>query len=153
MDLEEVKKLIKIVEKSGIKEIEIEEDGKKIRISKGDGEVGQMQMGYAPVQHHMIPQAPSNAPSEAPKAEVDEKRYHDVTSQMVGTFYRAPSEDAAPFVKEGDVISAGQTLCIIEAMKLMNEIESDVSGRIVKIIPDNGAPVEFGEVLFKVEPV
>lgn len=157
MDIEEIKKLIKLVEKSGIRELEVEEGDKKVRISKYEGGEAFLRApaSYAPMQaHHVIPpaQASPAAPEEAGKAEAEEK-YHLVKSPMVGTFYLAPAEDAAPFVKEGDVVSAGQTLCIIEAMKLMNEIESDVSGRVVKILPENGAPVEYGETLFKVEPL
>ncbi|MBI3581115.1 MAG: acetyl-CoA carboxylase biotin carboxyl carrier protein [Nitrospinae bacterium] len=157
MDIEEIKKLIKLVEKSGIRELEVEEGGKKVRISKYEGGevVPRTPVSYAPMPaHHVIPPAQASpvSPEEAGKSEAEEK-YHLVKSPMVGTFYMAPAEDAAPFVKEGDVVSAGQTLCIIEAMKLMNEIESDVSGRVVKILPENGAPVEYGETLFKVEPL
>jgi acetyl-CoA carboxylase biotin carboxyl carrier protein len=157
MDLEEIKKLIKLVEKSGIRELEVEEGGKKIRITKSDGEgyYAPQPGNYVPLQaHHVIPPAQASAATadEAGKASADDK-YHQVKSPMVGTFYSSPAADAAPFVKEGDMVSAGQTLCIIEAMKLMNEIESDVSGRVVKILPENGAPVEYGETLFKVEPL
>jgi acetyl-CoA carboxylase biotin carboxyl carrier protein len=159
MDIEEIKKLVKLVEKSGIQELELEEKGQKIRISKGEsGGAGYalppQQYNYTPMQaHHVIPPAQASAGTqEADKAEAEEK-YHLVKSPMVGTFYRSPSEDAMPFVKEGDMVSAGQTLCIIEAMKLMNEIESDISGKVVKIMPENGVPVEYGETLFKVEPV
>ncbi|MBI5179403.1 MAG: acetyl-CoA carboxylase biotin carboxyl carrier protein [Nitrospinae bacterium] len=155
MDIEELKKLIKLVEKSEIREIELEEDGKKIRISKGEGGSISipMPMHYAPAPqpHHVIPPAQIQSAVEAAVAE-DDKSHH-VKSPMVGTFYRASAEGAEPYAKEGDVVSKGQTLCIIEAMKLMNEIESDISGRVVKIMPENGSPVEYGETLFKIEPM
>lgn len=160
MDIEEIKKLIKLVEKSEITEIEIEEEGRKIRICKGGGEQAPAPVHYhpAPQTHHVIPPAQVSgvahpAVSDEAKAAEDDSKYHNVNSPMVGSFYRSPAEDAEPFVKEGDVVTAGQTLCIIEAMKLMNEIESDIAGRVVKIMVENGSPVEYGETLFKIEPV
>ncbi len=162
MDIEELKKLVKLVEKSEIKELEIEEEGRKIRIAKGGNEMpAMMPMHYAPPMHHVVPPAQVAAPHSAAPAtgetaggEADDGgKYHAVNSPMVGTFYRASAEDAEPFVKEGDIVSKGQTLCIIEAMKLMNEIESDVAGRVVKVLVENGSPVEYGETLFRIEPV
>lgn len=162
MDIEELKKLVKLVEKSDIKELEIDEDGRKIRIVKGSQDAAPMMMPmqYAPPMQHAAPPPPAAraAAAAALGAEAaveieDDGKYHNVNSPMVGTFYRASAEDAEPFAKEGDVVSKGQTLCIIEAMKLMNEIESDISGRVVKILAENGSPVEFGETLFKIEPL
>ncbi len=163
MDIEELKKLVKLVEKSDIKELEIDEDGRKIRIVKGAPEAAPMMMPmqYLPQMQHQAPQPTSAARpaaltvigAEAAAEPEDDGKYHNVTSPMVGTFYRASAEDAEPFTKEGDIVSKGQTLCIIEAMKLMNEIESDIAGRVVKILVENGSPVEFGETLFKIEPV
>ncbi len=155
MDIEELKKLIKLVEKSEIREFELEEEGRKIRISKGENQQLSMPMHYAPQTHHIIPPAQISAPSfeGAAKAEEAGNKYHEVKSPMVGTFYSSSSEGTEPFVKEGDIVKKGQTLCIIEAMKLMNEIESDIGGRIVKVLPDNGAPVEYGESLFNIEPL
>lgn len=160
MDIEELKKLVKLVEKSDIKELEIDEDGRKIRIVKGSPEAAPMMpMQYMPQMHHAAPPPPvvrhaaATAGAEAAVEIEDDGKYHNVNSPMVGTFYRASAEDAEPFAKEGDIVSKGQTLCIIEAMKLMNEIESDIGGRVVKILPENGSPVEFGETLFKIEPV
>ncbi|MBI5637545.1 MAG: acetyl-CoA carboxylase biotin carboxyl carrier protein [Nitrospinae bacterium] len=161
MDIEELKKLVKLVEKSDIKELEIEEEGRKIRIVKGGQEAAPMMpMQYMqPVQQAAPPAAaartaaPAAPGTEAAAEAEDDGKYHNVKSPMVGTFYRASAEDAEPFAKEGDIVSKGQTLCIIEAMKLMNEIESDIGGRVVKILAENGSPVEFGETLFKIEPV
>ncbi len=161
MDIEELKKLVKLVEKSDIKELEIDEDGRKIRIVKGSPEAAPMMMPmqYTQPMQHAAPPPPAARPAapvagaEAAAEPEDDGKYHNVNSPMVGTFYRASAEDAEPFAKEGDIVSKGQTLCIIEAMKLMNEIESDISGRVVKILAENGSPVEFGETLFKIEPV
>lgn len=158
MDIEELKKLIKLVEKSEIREFELEEEGRKIRISKGDNPSLSMPMPlhYAPQSHHVIPPAQISAAGVAEdgaKGEAGGKKYHEVKSPMVGTFYRASAEGVDAFAKEGDAVNKGQTLCIIEAMKLMNEIECDIGGRVVRILPENGAPVEYGETLFMIEPV
>lgn len=154
MDLDELKKLIRLFEKSSISEIEIEEDNKKVKLSKFSGFAPSAPVEYAvPVASHPAGQAPSpqgSAPASADEGE-DEK-YHTIKSPMVGTFYRSPSEDAEPFVKEGDIVNKGQTLCILEAMKLMNEIESDKKGKIVQIVLENGSVAEYGQVLFKIEP-
>ncbi len=154
MDLDEIKKLVRLVEKSGISELEIEEDGKKIKITKAESGTARSQPVSIPV--------PVNEPETAPikevvrpvaqKAEADVSGLHSIKSPIVGTFYNAPSPDAGPYVKVGDSVEKGQTLCIIEAMKLMNEIESDISGKIVNIVPDNSSPVEFGETLFRIQP-
>ncbi len=152
MDLDILKKLIKLVEKSRVNEIEIEEEGKRIRISKGTQAPAQPVPPNIPVPSSIPPPAPE-AKKPAPKPEADDSGLHLLKSELVGTFYRASAEEAEPFVKEGDAVKKGQTLCIIEAMKIMNEIESDVSGTIVEITVENGTPVEYGEVLFKIEPV
>ncbi|GMT42046.1 MAG: hypothetical protein IEMM0002_0457 [bacterium] len=150
MELDELKKLIRLVEKSRINEIEIEEDGRKVRISKGGIGIPSAAINV-PVPPHPAP-APARHPQPKPgHAEHEEKAFHAIKSPMVGTFYSAAAEEGEPFVKEGEVVSKGQTLCIIEAMKLMNEIESDVAGKIVQVIPENGAPIEYGETLFKID--
>ncbi len=155
MKLEEIKKLIKLVEKSKISKLEIEENDRKISITKS--EVG---TAIAPPMPFAVPPPPvapaalaaeDAKPATAP-AEGTAKKYHEIKSPMVGTFYQAPAEDAEPFVKIGDNVEKGQTLCIIEAMKLMNEIESDVRGEVIEILPENGAPIEYGEVLVKIDP-
>jgi len=156
MDLDELKKLIRLFEKSSISEIEIEEDNKKVKLSKFSGSVP------SPVEYAIpavsapsqaAPAASTPAQGKAPAGEEDDGNYHSVKSPMVGTFYRSPSEDAEPFVKVGDMVSKGQTLCILEAMKLMNEIESDQKGKIVEIVLENGAVAEYGQALFKIEPM
>jgi acetyl-CoA carboxylase biotin carboxyl carrier protein len=146
MDLRKLKKLIDLVEESGIAELELTEDGEKVRISRNFTSNGSQQM-HAPVQYAVAPpaQATSTAPVvEAPAAETG----HIVKSPMVGTFYRASSPDAKSFVEVGDTVAVGDTICIIEAMKLLNEIEADKAGVIKKILVDNGLAVEYGEPLF-----
>jgi acetyl-CoA carboxylase biotin carboxyl carrier protein len=149
MDLRKLKKLIDLVQESGIGEIEITEGEEKVRISRqaaGGPMVlapGMQPMGYAPMP------AAVPAPEAAPAA--PEAKGHQLKSPMVGTFYRAPSPGAPSFVEIGQSVSKGQTLCIIEAMKLLNEIESDASGTIKAILVENGQPVEYGQPLFLIE--
>ncbi|BEV06795.1 MULTISPECIES: acetyl-CoA carboxylase biotin carboxyl carrier protein [unclassified Methylophilus] len=147
MDLRKLKKLIDLVEESGISELELTEGEEKVRISRA------MAPGAAPVTQYVA--APVSAPAAAPAAaaapavaaaEVLEGTV--VKSPMVGTFYRASSPDAKAFVDVGSTVNTGDTLCIIEAMKLLNEIESEYAGTIKKIFVENGQPVEYGEPLF-----
>lgn len=154
MDLRKLKKLIDLVEESGISELELTEDGEKVRISRNftsnnpgnnSGAPYQNYANYAPMQYAPAAQAPA-AVVEAAAPVVDEG--HAVKSPMVGTFYRSPSPDAKSFVEVGDTVAVGDTLCIIEAMKLLNEIESDKAGVVKKILLDNGVAVEYGEPLF-----
>ncbi|KAB2925015.1 MAG: acetyl-CoA carboxylase biotin carboxyl carrier protein [Bacteroidetes bacterium] len=153
MDLKYVKQLLELVEKSNVNEIEVEEKGQKIRITKSPAPQGQ---GYlAPIQHQVMMPAPSAAAPSEPKPAApaaDTKKYHEIKSPIVGTFYKSPSPDAAPYVDIGSKVKPGSVLCIVEAMKLMNEIESDIAGTIVKVNVENGKPVEYGQVLFLVEP-
>lgn len=147
MDLRKLKKLIDLVEESGITELEITEGEEKVRISKGMA--GAPMMMAAP---HMM-QAPAQAvasavPAPAADAAPAEPEGHVVRSPMVGTFYRSPSPGAKSFVEVGQSVSSGDTLCIIEAMKLLNEIEADQGGVIKAILVENGQPVEYGEPLF-----
>lgn len=154
MDLELIRKLVKIIDTSGITDFSLEEGELKIKISKKQAPV-HFQAQPASVQP--ILQAPSFQPAAAPAAkqetseEAKQDKYHEIRSPIVGTFYRAPSPDAEPFIKVGDSVETGKVLCIIEAMKLMNEIESDISGKIVKILVDNGRPVEYNQPLFLIE--
>lgn len=146
MDLRKLKKLIDLVEESGISELELTEDGEKVRISRNFTAAAPAPQ-YAPVQYAAAPQAAAvAAPAAEASATVDEG--HAVKSPMVGTFYRSPSPDAKPFVEVGDTVAVGDTLCIIEAMKLLNEIESDKAGVVKKILVDNGQAIEYGEPLF-----
>jgi acetyl-CoA carboxylase biotin carboxyl carrier protein len=159
MNIQEIKQLIKIVEKSDIGEIELIEEGRKIRISK-NSRLNTSNGMANPVYVQSPMQAPA-AESAAPAAQsgtvsvsqetVNAEKYHEVRSPMVGTFYRSPAPDADSYVDVGDQVSEGTTLCIIEAMKLMNEIESEVRGRIAKILVENASPVEYNQVLFLIE--
>ena len=144
MDIRKVKKLIELLEESDVAEIEIHEGEESVRISRGSTAV------VAPMAAPMAAPAPAAAPVAAPAAE-PEIQGHAVRSPMVGTFYSAPSPEASAFVKEGDTVSAGQTLCIIEAMKILNQIESDKAGKVTKILVENGQPVEFDQPLFVIE--
>jgi acetyl-CoA carboxylase biotin carboxyl carrier protein len=162
MDLSYIKKLIKLLSESDVDEIEIEEEGKKIRLLKhvqnsaGPHPTGSvMPAPLHPSMHVAVPPAPAPVAPEAPvpKAAEPQKKLHEIKSPIVGTFYRAPAPDAAPFVEVGSLIQPGTVLCIVEAMKLMNEIESDVSGKIVKVMVENGQAVEYGQMLFLVEPM
>ncbi|MBF4989524.1 acetyl-CoA carboxylase biotin carboxyl carrier protein [Methylophilus sp. QUAN] len=149
MDLRKLKKLIDLVEESGISELELTEGEEKVRISRamapGVAPVAQYVAAPAPVAAAPAPAAAATAPAAAPAEALDGKV---VKSPMVGTFYRASSPDAKAFVDVGSSVSTGDTLCIIEAMKLLNEIESEFSGTIKKIFVENGQPVEYGEPLF-----
>jgi acetyl-CoA carboxylase biotin carboxyl carrier protein len=165
MDLGYVKKLIRLLSDSQIDEIEIEEDGKRIRLAKGrNNTVGAYQSGGVPVpaatpalpQPAALPvvaqaETPRPATTPAIPATPLDKQLHEIKSPIVGTFYRAPAPDAAPFVEVGSIIQPGTVLCIVEAMKLMNEIEADVSGRITRVLVENGQPVEYDQALFLVE--
>ena len=151
MDLRKLKKLIDLVEESGISELELTEDGEKVRISR-NFTVNQAQPQYVqyqqqPQQFNNKPQAPANVQAEVAVTPVVEDG-HAVKSPMVGTFYRSPSPDAKSFVEVGDTAAVGDTICIIEAMKLLNEIEADKAGVVKKILVDNGSAVEYGEPLF-----
>ncbi len=163
IDLAFLKRLIETVESSDIDTLEISRWATKIRISKspnavfGGGAVGpatyHVQGGPSagvpsPPAEQQNPAAPP--PPAAPPAETI--TYHEVTSPMVGTFYRAPAPDADPYVEVGDRVRVGQTLCILEAMKLMNELEAEVSGTIKEIVVENAEPVEYGQVLFRIQP-
>ena len=149
MDIRKVKKLIELLEESDVAEIEIHEGEESVRISRGSTAV--VAPIAAPVAAApMAAPATAAAPVAAPAAE-PEVQGHAVRSPMVGTFYSAPSPEASAFVKEGDTVSAGQTLCIIEAMKILNQIESDKAGKITKILVENGQPVEFDQPLFIIE--
>jgi acetyl-CoA carboxylase biotin carboxyl carrier protein len=151
MDLRKLKKLIDLVEESGIAELELTEDGEKVRISRNftANAPTQQYSNYAPPQHYSTgaPATPAAAALAAADAPVVEEG-HAVNSPMVGTFYRSASPDSKPFVEVGDTVAVGDTLCIIEAMKLLNEIESDKAGVVKKILLDNGLAVEYGEPLF-----
>jgi acetyl-CoA carboxylase biotin carboxyl carrier protein len=158
MKFEEIKQLIKVVEKSEIGEIEIVEEGSRIRISKNSGMKQPQIVTYpepAAVQQFStalpsIAVTPTTSVEEAKPSEPTDD-FDKVTSPMVGTFYRSPAPDADPYVEVGDHVKAGDTLCIIEAMKLMNEIQAEVSGTIKKILVENSQPVEYDQALFLID--
>ena len=149
MDLRKLKTLIELVETSGIAELEIQEGEERVRITRALAPSAHTVMMHAPMA-----QAPQAAPAAAPAAPVavpavaEEPTGHVVKSPMVGTFYRAASPGAKVFVEVGDAVKEGDTLCIVEAMKLMNEIEADASGVVKAVLAENGQPVEFGQPLF-----
>jgi acetyl-CoA carboxylase biotin carboxyl carrier protein len=148
----QIQELVRIVEKSAIDEIEISRWlGQKIRIRKN---IASHTVAVPTVEYSApaVTTKPAAAPDEPVRKETLDSKYVQILAPMVGTFYRAPSPDAEPFVSEGETISKGQAICIIEAMKLMNEIESETSGRIVKILVDNAQPIEYNQVLFLIDP-
>jgi len=152
MDLAFVKKVLKLVEESNVNEIELEEKGVRVRITKSANNVGVLHQMTPAFAQQQIPVVPPPTAQAAPEpAPVPEKKYHEVKSPIVGTFYRAPAPDASNYVEVGQHVEEGTVLCIVEAMKLMNEIESDSSGKVVKICVENGKPVEYNQVLFLVE--
>ena len=161
MDLKEIQNLIKFVAKSGATEVKLEMDDVKITIRTGsDSETTivqqvpvatQMPQMMAPVAHSIDPAAQAVAPT-AVASDEDDSKYITVKSPIIGTFYRKPSPDKPLFVEVGQSIAEGDVLCIIEAMKLFNEIESEVSGKVVKILVDDSSPVEFDQPLFLVDP-
>ncbi len=149
MDLRKLKKLIDLVQDSGIAELEINEGEERVRITRT---VAGAAMTYAQPPIYAAPPPPASAPANpvepAAVAEAAQPEGHIVKSPMVGTFYRSPSPGAKSFVEVGQAVSSGDTLCIIEAMKLMNEIEADASGTIKAVLVENGQPVEYGQPLF-----
>jgi acetyl-CoA carboxylase biotin carboxyl carrier protein len=155
LDIRKVKKLIELLEESGIAEIEIKEGEEAVRISRmPTGQVvSHVAPAYAPPPAIAAPVAAPAAPAAgaAPAAPARRANEHVITAPMVGTFYAAATPGAKPFVEIGSEVKEGQVLCIIEAMKMMNQIESDKAGRITAIMATNGDPVEFGQPLFVVE--
>lgn len=153
MDLRKLKKLIDLVEESGIAEIEVTEGEEKVRITRTQANAQPAMFAPPPMAFAAPPVTqPAAAPATAaPAAEQQQMSGHTMTSPMVGTFYRKPSPASPAFVEVGQRVNAGDTVCIIEAMKLMNEIEADVSGTIKAILVNDGEPVEYGAPLFVIE--
>jgi len=165
MDTKEIQELIKFVAKSGVSEVELETKGFKIIIKTGNGKPDvQRVIEYQPAPVAMpqvaapappqptAPAAAAPAPVAAAPKEEDTGKYVEIKSPMIGTFYRKPSPDKNVFVNVGDEIKKGSVLCVIEAMKLFNEIESEISGKIVKVLVDDSSPVEYDQPLFLVDP-
>ena len=158
MDLKEIQNLIKFVSKSGVNEVKLEAKDFKITIKTGNGPAETTIVHQAPMA---IPQAPivsvaapaATEQAATPSSAVPEdSKYIEITSPIIGTFYRRPSPDKSNFVEVGDMVGPDSVVCIIEAMKLFNEIESEVTGKIVKVLVDESSPVEFGQPLFLVDP-
>ena len=167
MDLRDIQNLIKFVAKSGASEVKLEMEEVKITIKTNPDESGReqvyvqqmpvaQQLTQLPLQPHLpTPSLPVQTPEptkESKPAETDDSKYITIKSPMIGTFYRRPGPDKPLFVEVGSTISKGSVICIIEAMKLFNEIESEVSGKIVKILVDDSSPVEFDQPLYLVDP-
>jgi acetyl-CoA carboxylase biotin carboxyl carrier protein len=156
MDLKEIQNLIKFVSKSGVNEVKLEAEDFKITIKTGTSPtettiVHQAPMAATPQAAAQVP-APVAAMTEAAPTEDKNSNLIEITSPIIGTFYRKSAPDKPNFVEVGDVIKANSVVCIIEAMKLFNEIEAEVSGKIVKVLVDESSPVEFGQPLFLVDP-
>lgn len=145
MYIKEIKDMINLMNENGLAELEIEKDGMRIRLKKS-GSGFEKALEFAP-----SPAAPQRATETRSAERTEKKNTIEIKAPMVGTFYRSPSPEAPPYVNIGDNIDAGQVLCVIEAMKLMNEIKSEIKGRIIDIHAENAEPVEFGQVLFVIE--
>jgi acetyl-CoA carboxylase biotin carboxyl carrier protein len=152
VDLREIRRLAELLKEYGLSEVEVDRKGVRIRLRREAPPVAAAasgRIGAAPASPAI---AISAAGAAAPASGANEAHLLTIEAPMVGTFYRAPSPDAQPFVRDGDRVKKGQVVCIIEAMKLMNEIESKVAGRVVKVLVENSQPVEYGQPLFLLEP-
>lgn len=152
MDLNLIKKLIKILEASEVTDLEIEENGTRVKLAKKvrvTQAVSIPQATFAASANNHT--AVTVSKTEEKKTSDENSNLHEIKSPIVGTFYRAPAPDADAYIQVGDVVSNGSVLCIVEAMKLMNEIESDVSGKVIKILVENGKPVEYNQPLFLIQ--
>ena len=151
-ELRELRQLIRLVQRTGIGELELASGGRSVRISAVSSAPVHAPAAAAPVAPPAEAAPAAAAPGAGAAASAPASNLKAITSPMVGTFYRAPAPDADPFVENGDHVEPGQTVCIIEAMKLMNEIEAEFKGRVVQVLVENAQPVEFGQKLFLVEP-
>jgi len=151
MNLKEIKEVLEMMDAHGLQEFELEKNGFKVKLSKASAGAVMMSpqafTGHAPMMHSPAASAPSGAPAVIP----DDPNVIIVRSPMVGTFYAAPAPDKPPFVQKGQEIKVDDVLCIIEAMKLMNELKSEVSGKVIEVLISNGEPIEFDQPLFKVQ--
>jgi oxaloacetate decarboxylase alpha subunit len=151
MNLKEIREMIGLMNENDLSEIEVEREGTKIKIRKGYGEAVEPARRQ-PIEYHLETTPAPKAPPEG-SAPAEHPNRKEIKSPMVGTFYRAPSPDAPSFIEAGQVVEVGQVVCIVEAMKLMNEIKSEVRGKVVEVLVENAQPVEFGQLLFGIEPV
>lgn len=154
MNLKEIKEIIALMNENGLSEIEIEREGLKLKLKKSSLEA-QVSSGAPHYAIESIPAPKTAAPAGPAPSAADEakKNVKEIKSPMVGTFYRSPSPEAAPFVEIGQTVEIGQVVCIVEAMKLMNEIKSEVRGKVIEVAVENAEPVEFGQTLYIVEPI
>lgn len=152
MNIKEIKELVNLMNENNLVELEIEKEGMRVRLRKTSGGIETSMTGPIIVEREKA-QTPAPQPAAQPAEKQPSTRSIEIKAPMVGTFYRAPSPEAAPFVESGQTIEPGQVICIIEAMKLMNEIKAEVRGKIVEILVDNAEPVEFGQPLFLIEPI
>jgi acetyl-CoA carboxylase biotin carboxyl carrier protein len=151
MNIKEIKEMINLMNENSLMELEVEKDGMRIRLKKTSSGTEMIQSPIMVERHSVAMDAASRAAAEpAEKAGV---KTVEIKAPMVGTFYRAPSPEAPPFVEAGQTIEVGQVICIIEAMKLMNEIKAEVKGKLLEVIVDNAEPVEFGQPMFLIEPL
>jgi acetyl-CoA carboxylase biotin carboxyl carrier protein len=155
MDREFIFELIEKIKNTKIEHIEIETSEGKVKVKQhiAPKVIHQTKDEKKAVEPTEVVHYETKSEETEKRGEAEEKKYHVIKSPLVGTFYRAPSPGAPPFVEEGDIVSKGQVLCIIEALKVMNEIESDIDGKVVKILVENGEPVEYGQELFYIEPL
>jgi acetyl-CoA carboxylase biotin carboxyl carrier protein len=152
IDYNEINKLIKFMEEKNLSHFELEVEGLKVKISRGLPPLASSELTPSP-QPSAEAAAKESSPLLDSQAAEATNNLHYITSPMVGTFYRAPDPSSSPFVEIGDQVKKNQTLCIIEAMKLMNEIESDMDGTLANVFAENGKPVEFGQKLFSIKPL
>ena len=148
MNLKEIKEMINLMNENDLVELELERDGLTIKLKKTSGQIQQI---ITTAQETAVKSESETLKAEKPRAE--KQGLININSPMVGTFYRTPSPESAPFVDIGSEIQPGQVICIIEAMKLLNEIKAELRGKIKEILIENGHPVEFGQVLFRIEPL
>lgn len=154
MNLKEIKEIIGLMNENDLTEVEVEREGSKIKIKRASTEFVETVVRPSSLPQYKVANLPATQPSpSAPAEEKPGKLTKNISSPMVGTFYRSPSPESPAFVEIGQVVEVGQVVCIVEAMKLMNEIKSEVRGKVVEIKANNAEPVEFGQVLFVVEPV
>jgi acetyl-CoA carboxylase biotin carboxyl carrier protein len=154
MNLKEIKEIIALMNENDLNEIEIDRDGLKLKLKKSKGDAPAVMMpASVPYSLEKIPAPQITREQAAAGGEAPRKNSSEIKSPMVGTFYKSPSPEAPAFVEVGQTVEVGQVVCIVEAMKLMNEIKSEVRGKVVEVVVENAEPVEFGQTLFVVEPL
>jgi len=152
MNLKEIKEMINLMNENNLTELELEREGTRIKIKKASLD-STLPLAGRPVEYRVETSLAAKATETSALKEGAGRSLKEITSPMVGTFYRAPSPEAAPFVEVGQIVEVGQVVCIVEAMKLMNEIKSEIRGKITEVAVENAEPVEFGQTLFVVEPL